>query len=229
MKIKFDGNQDFQLDAIRSVVDVFTGQPLTRASLTWQTDAFGGELLTEMGIGNSLVLDDDSILRNVQAIQAANGLDRDSELQGLNFSVEMETGTGKTYVYLRTLFDLNARYGWKKFIIVVPSVAIREGVLNAIELTKEHFQSLYGNAPLDYWVYDSAQVSKLRQFSASNQMQLMVMNIQAFDKSSTIIQNTKDQMNGRKPIEFIQHRAPLSWWTSRRIWRRNCAPGPSRA
>ena len=75
------------------------------------------------------------------------------------------TGTGKTYVYLRTLFELNARYGWKKFIIVVPSVAIREGVLNAIELTREHFQSLYGNAPLDYWVYDSAQVSKLRQFS----------------------------------------------------------------
>ena len=88
---------------------------------------------------------------------------------------------------------MNARYGWKKFIIVVPSVAIREGVLNTIELTKGHFQSLYGNAPLDYWVYDSAQVSKLRLFSASNQMQLMVMKIQAFDKSGTVIQNTKDQ------------------------------------
>ena len=209
MKIKFDGNQDFQLDAIRSVVDVFTGQPLTRASLTWQADAFGGELLTEMGIGNSLMLSEDSILSNVQRIQAANELEPGQELQGLNFSVEMETGTGKTYVYLRTLFELNARYGWKKFIIVVPSVAIREGVLNSVELTKEHFQSLYGNAPLDYWVYDSAQVSKLRQFSASNQMQLMVMNIQAFDKSSTIIQNTKDQMNGRKPIEFIQHARPV--------------------
>jgi type III restriction enzyme len=121
----------------------------------------------------------------------------------------METGTGKTYVYLRTLFELNARYGWKKFIIVVPSVAIREGVLNAIELTKEHFQSLYGNAPLDYWVYDSAQLSKLRQFSASNQMQLMVMNIQAFDKSSTIMQSKRDQMNSRKPIEFIQHARPV--------------------
>jgi type III restriction enzyme len=209
VKIKFDGNQDFQLDAIRSIVDVFTGQPLTRASLMWQTDAFGGELLTEMGIGNSLVLGDDSILNNVQKIQASNELAPGQELQGLNFSVEMETGTGKTYVYLRTLFELNARYGWKKFIIVVPSVAIREGVLNTIELTKEHFQSLYGNAPLDYWVYDSAQVSKLRQFSASNQMQLMVMNIQAFDKSSTVIQNTKDQMNGRKPIEFIQHAQPV--------------------
>ncbi len=209
MKIKFDSNQDFQLDAIRSVVEVFAGQPLTRAALTWQTDAFGGELLTEMGIGNSLVLGEDAILKNVQHSQAGNGLEPAPELQGMNFSVEMETGTGKTYVYLRTLFELNARYGWKKFIIVVPSVAIREGVLNAIELTKEHFQSLYGNAPLDYWVYDSAQVSKLRQFSASNQMQLMVMNIQAFDKSSTIIQNTKDQMSGRKPIEFIQHARPV--------------------
>ena len=121
----------------------------------------------------------------------------------------METGTGKTYVYLRTLFELNARYGWKKFIIVVPSVAIREGVLNAIELTKEHFRSLYGGVPLDYWVYDSSQVSKLRQFSASNQMQLMVMNIQAFDKSSTIMQSKRDQMSSRKPIEFIQHARPV--------------------
>ena len=209
MKIKFDSNQDFQLDAIRAVVDVFSGQPLTRAALQWQSDALGGELLTEMGVGNSLVLGDEAVLRNVQKIQRENEITPVDDLQGLNFSVEMETGTGKTYVYLRTLFELNARYGWKKFIIVVPSVAIREGVLNVIELTKEHFQSLYGNAPLDYWVYDSAQVSKLRQFSASNQMQLMVMNIQAFDKSSTIIQNTKDQMNGRRPIEFIRHARPV--------------------
>lgn len=209
MKIKFDGHQEFQLDAIRAVVDVFAGQPLTRASLQWQSDALGGELLTEMGVGNSLVLGDEAIVRNVRAIQTVNEIEPNAELQGRNFSVEMETGTGKTYVYLRTLFELNARYGWKKFIIVVPSVAIREGVLNAIALTKEHFQSLYGNAPLDSWVYDSAQVSKLRQFSASNQMQLMVMNIQAFDKSSTVIQNTKDQMNGRRPIEFIQHARPV--------------------
>ncbi|MCU0770409.1 MAG: DEAD/DEAH box helicase family protein [Verrucomicrobia bacterium] len=209
MKIKFDSHQDFQLDALRAVVEVFAGQPLTGASLQWQSDALGGELLTEMGVGNSLSLGEEAVLRNVRRVQAENGLEPVTELQGMNFSVEMETGTGKTYVYLRTLFELDARYGWKKFIIVVPSVAIREGVLNAIELTKEHFQSLYGNAPLDYWVYDSAQVSKLRQFSASNQMQLMVMNIQAFDKSSTVIQNTKDQMNGRRPIEFIQHARPV--------------------
>ena len=209
MKIKFDGHQDFQLDAIRAVVDVFAGQTLTRAALHWQTDALGGELLTEMGVGNSSGLTEEVILENVQRIQAANEIGPVKELQGMNFSVEMETGTGKTYVYLRTLFELNARYGWKKFIIVVPSVAIREGVLNAIELTKEHFQSLYGGVPLDHWVYDSAQVSKLRQFSASNQMQLMVMNIQAFDKSSTIMQSQRDQMNSRKPIEFIQHARPV--------------------
>ncbi|MGI8481112.1 MAG: DEAD/DEAH box helicase family protein [Chthoniobacterales bacterium] len=209
MKIKFDSNQDFQLDAIRAVVEVFSGQPLTQPSLQWQTDAFGGELLTEMGVGNSLALSDKAILQNVRAIQTANELEAGAALQGLHFSVEMETGTGKTYVYLRTLFELNARYGWKKFIIVVPSVAIREGVLNTIKLTKEHFQSLYGGVPLDHWVYESGQVSKLRQFANSNQMQLMVMNIQAFDKSSTIIQNTRDQMSGRKPIEFIQHARPV--------------------
>ena len=197
------------MDAIRSVVNVFAGQPLTRSSLEWQSDVFGGELLTEMGIGNSLALSDEAIFKNVRKIQAENELEPVAELQGLNFSVEMETGTGKTYVYLRTLFELNARYSWKKFIIVVPSVAIREGVLNAIELTKEHFRSLYGGVPLDYWVYDSAQVSKLRQFSASNQIQLMVMNIQAFDKSSTIMQSKRDQMSSRKPIEFIQHARPV--------------------
>jgi type III restriction enzyme len=209
VKIKFDSNQEFQIDAIQSVVDVFVGQPLTRNSLEWQSDAFGGELLTEMGVGNSLALSNEAIFKNVQKVQGKNEIAPVTELQGLNFSVEMETGTGKTYVYLRTLFELNANYGWKKFIIVVPSVAIREGVLNAIELTKEHFQSLYGNAPLDHWVYDSTQVSKLRQFSASNQMQLMVMNIQAFDKSSTVIQNARDQMSGRKPIEFIRHARPV--------------------
>jgi type III restriction enzyme len=122
MKIKFDGNQDFQLDAIRSVVDVFAGQPLTRNSLEWQTDALGGELLSEMGVGNSLALSDDAMLANVRKIQADNGLEPVKEWLGPHFSVEMETGTGKTYVYLRTLFELNARYGWKKFIIVVPSI-----------------------------------------------------------------------------------------------------------
>jgi type III restriction enzyme len=209
VRIKFDSSQDFQLEAIRSVVDVFAGQPFTQPSLQWQTDAFGGELLTEMGVGNSLTLSDEVILQNARTIQAQNDVEVGASLQGLHFSVEMETGTGKTYVYLRTLFELNARYGWKKFIIVVPSVAIREGVLNTIELTKEHFQSLYGGVPLDHWVYDSGQVSKLRQFANSNQMQLMVMNIQAFDKNSTVIQNTRDQMSGRKPIEFIQHARPV--------------------
>ncbi len=93
MKIKFDGNQDFQLDAIRAVVDVFAGQPLTRATLQWQSDALGGELLTEMGVGNSLALGDEAILRNVRAIQTANEIEPNAELQGLNFSVEMETGS----------------------------------------------------------------------------------------------------------------------------------------
>src|ERR1017187_6261817 len=102
MKIKFDGNQDFQLDAIRAIVDVVAGQPLTRGSRQWQSDAFGGELLTEMGVGNSLALSDEAILRNVRKIQTENELEPADELLGLHFSVEMETGTGKTYVYLRT-------------------------------------------------------------------------------------------------------------------------------
>ncbi len=128
----------------------------------------------------------------------------------MDFTVEMETGTGKTYVYLRTLYELNSRYGFTKFVIVVPSVAIREGVLSSIRLTKEHFQTLYGNVPVDAWVYDSAQVSRLRQFAGSNQMQILVMNIQAFDKKDiSIIQKDLDGMSGRKPIEFIQSTRPV--------------------
>ncbi|MEX2410141.1 MAG: DEAD/DEAH box helicase family protein, partial [Candidatus Paceibacterota bacterium] len=104
-----------------------------------------------------------------------------------NFSIEMETGTGKTYVYLRSIYELNQKYGFKKFIIVVPSIAIREGVLKNLQITQDHFKDLYGNIPLDYFVYNSSNLGKLRNFTTSNNLQVMIINIDSFRRDENII------------------------------------------
>ena len=185
----------------------------------------GGLFQTELGLGNRLNIGDEDILRNVQAVQEANEIEKVAALEGREFSIEMETGTGKTYVYLRTIFELNKTYGFKKFIIVVPSVAIREGVLKSIDVTKEHFHTLYDNAPFDHFVYDSKRLGKVRQFATSNQIQIMVINIQSFQKDVAdkdlsemtedelkklnVINRENDRMSGRRPIEFIQAASPI--------------------
>ena len=188
MKFQFDAQQQYQLDAIRAATDLFTGQSAAAGRFEWQPDVFGGELLDRLGVANALGLSDGRLLENLREIQQRNGIEAadalsaDAVLGARNFSVEMETGTGKTYVYLRTIYELHRLYGWAKFVIVVPSVAIREGVLQSLRAMREHFDTLYENTPLDSWVYDSAQVSRLRQFAVSNHLQVLVMNIQAFDK-----------------------------------------------
>ena len=181
MKFQFDAQQPYQLDAIRAVTDLFIGQPAGAGVFEWQPDVFGGELLDRLGIANALALTDARLLENVREIWRRNfpeekppaALATDDLLGARNFTVEMETGTGKTYVYLRTIHELHRLYGWKKFVIVVPGVAIREGVLQSLRAMREHFDALYGNTPLDSWVYDSAQVSRLRQFAAGNQLQVL--------------------------------------------------------
>ena len=183
MKLKFDSTLAYQRIAIDSVIQVFDGQPLADSSFSVSVASydFMGVVQTELGLGNRLVLTDTHILANVQKIQDANNIPKVTELQGRHFSIEMETGTGKTYVYLRTVFELNKIYGFTKFIIVVPSVAIREGVLASIDLMSEHFRSLYGK-PFDSIEYDSKALGKVRQFSTANSIQVMVINIQAFQK-----------------------------------------------
>ena len=223
MKIKFDSNQQYQLDAVNAIVDIFDGQPLATSSFEIRLEDTGSQLFSELGLGNQLVLENESVLKNVQTVQTRNEFKQLSEkLETLpakgvegedrdfhNFSVEMETGTGKTYVYLRTVFELHQRYGFKKFIIVVPSIAIREGVLASIRLTKEHFKTIYGVEP-ESQIYDSRQVSRLRQFATANTLQILVMNIQAFDKKDiAVIHKENDRLSGRKPIEFIQHSHPI--------------------
>ena len=141
------------------------------------------------------------------------------------FPSKMETGTGKTYVYLRTIFELNKVYGFKKFIIVVPNIAIREGVQKSIDVMSDHFRSLYDNVPFDRFIYDSKQLGRIRQFAASNQIQIMIINIQAFvrdipdkelsemtaedPKKAAIINRESDRMSGHRPIEFVQATNPI--------------------
>ena len=223
MKIKFEANQQYQLDAIQAAVDMFDGQSLTAGAFEVRLDATRGELFSELGTGNRLELTAEQLLANLNRVQATNEISASDKLETLpckdiqgknsgffNFSVEMETGTGKTYVYLRTLYELNQRYGFKKFIIVVPSVAIREGVMTSLRLTEEHFKTLYGNEPMDSWVYDSKQVSRLRQFAGSNTLQVLVINIDAFNKqANNVIHKGNDRLSGRKPIEFIQAANPI--------------------
>ncbi len=216
MKLHFDAQQTYQLDAIRGVVDLFAGQPAAAGSFEWSTDLLEADLLATPGIANAMALTDTRLLANLHAVQQSNKIETSAALAvddilGLrNFSVEMETGTGKTYVYLRTIHELHRAYGWKKFIIVVPSVPIREGVTQSLATMGEHFESIYGRVPLDQWVYDSTEVSRLRQFALSTHLQVLVMNIQAFDKKSVaVVHQVSDFMQGRRPIEFIQQSRPI--------------------
>ena len=136
----------------------------------------------ELGIGNRLHLLDEEILANLGDIQLRNGLRPSASLASGDFTVEMETGTGKTYVYLRTVFELNRRYGFTKFVIVVPSVAIKEGVYKTLQITEEHFRTLYANVPFDYFLYDSAKLGQVRNFATSPHIQVMVVTVGAINK-----------------------------------------------
>ncbi|MFA4829077.1 MAG: DEAD/DEAH box helicase family protein, partial [Thermodesulfovibrionales bacterium] len=209
MKLHFDSNQEYQIDAIRAVTDIFEGQPLSGGDFEFSLTATGA-LLSENGVGNRLTLTEEQIWENVKRIQQRHEIkSENTELQGMNFSVEMETGTGKTYVYLRTIYELSKLYGFKKFVIVVPSIAIREGVLKNLQITHEHFQTLYDKVQLNYDVYDSKKVSNLRGFAAGNAIQILVINIDAFAKDENIINKPNDKLTGKRPIEFLQSSNPI--------------------
>ncbi len=178
MKIKFDPNQQFQQDAIKAVVDLFEGQPsdagnfITRLQDRQASDAIKILKLDEVGaIGNNLILDEDAILQNLRVIQDKNGLIISERLAGMNFSVEMETGTGKTYVYLRTIFELAKKYNFTKFIILVPSVAIKEGVNTSIRIMRKHFTELYAQ-PFDSFVYSGKSSEEVQSFATSTNVQM---------------------------------------------------------
>ncbi len=234
MKLQFDKNQAYQLEAIQSIVDLFEGQTLNNSDFEFSfSDAGKGSLqFTESGVANNLVLTEEELLKNLNTTQANNklredeistGIEKlwyndDADIKGVvegktvvanfpNFSIEMETGTGKTYVYLRTIYQLNKVYGFKKFVIVVPSVAIREGVLKSLQITFEHLQEIYENQPAEYKMYDSGRLTELGNFAKSNAIQILVINIDSFTKDANVINQVRE--SGVKPIEYIQKSNPI--------------------
>jgi type III restriction enzyme len=208
MKLTFESNLNYQQEAIKSITDLFEGQPLEDSILEFNLKEEGTLNLIN-GVSNNLILSEEQILTNLKIIQANNEIKVSDKLDGMHFSVEMETGTGKTYVYLRSIYELNKLYGFKKFVIVVPSVAIREGVLKNLEITHEHFQTLYDNVPLNFQVYDSTKVSTLRGFATTNNIEVLVINIDSFAKDENIINKPNDKLNGQKPVQFIQATHPI--------------------
>ncbi|MCY3986014.1 MAG: DEAD/DEAH box helicase family protein, partial [Candidatus Dadabacteria bacterium] len=215
MKLKFDPSLDYQRHAIDAVVDVFDGQPIAQSSFEIsQTTGGLGLAQTELAVGNAVTLAPEKILENVRAIQERNDIEMVPELQGpegdkMNFSIEMETGTGKTYVYLRTIFELNKIYGFKKFIIVVPSIAIREGVLKSIEMMGEHFRTLYDNVPFKPFVYDSKKLEKVNAFAKDNSLQIMIINIQSFQREANIFNQEHERSYGYRPSDLVKAARPI--------------------
>ena len=217
MKLHFEPNLDYQHAAIESVCDLFRGQETCRTEFTVTRDATAAQYTfafrqSDLGIGNRLYLLDDEILANLSDIQVRNGLLPSTSLASGDFTVEMETGTGKTYVYLRTIFELNRRYGFTKFVIVVPSVAIKEGVYKTLQITEEHFRSLYANAPFEYFLYDSSKLGQVRNFATSPQIQIMVVTVGAINKkdvNNLYGKGANEQTGGEKPIDLIRATRPI--------------------
>lgn len=235
MKLKFEANQGYQLEAITSIVDVFEGQPLESGDFEIELslpqvsndnpDQSSSEVLNEYHscVGNKLALSEEDILKNVQMVQKRfnnshkkkntetgetfGTLDLSEHLDGMHFSVEMETGTGKTYVYLRTIHELYKKYGFKKFVIVVPSIAIKEGVIKNLQITKDHFSMLYNNPEMDFHLYDPRKRGQLKNFATTNTLQILVINIDSFaKKESNIIYQESDW---GIPIEYIKTIKPI--------------------
>ncbi len=218
MIFKFDANQEYQIAAIEAVAGLLEGQPRNEVDLAFALSGIAT-------VANSLDLDEGILLKNLQTVQAHNGITPDGELQYIegriqtalesklvrfpNFSVEMETGTGKTYVYIRTALELFRRYGLRKFIIVVPSVAVREGVLKTLQVTEKHLRKLFDNTPYRYYNYDSLNLSQVRQFTLSDSIEIMVMTIDSFNKASNIINQSTDRLQGETPIHLIQATKPI--------------------
>lgn len=216
MKLQFDASQDYQLAAVQAVVDVFAGQPLAAEP----GGAQAGDSAGPDHAGNRLLLSSEQLLTNLRRVQARHGLPESAALAptpfeqdgqpgriALNLTVEMETGTGKTYVYLRTIRELHRQYGFRKFVIVVPSVAIREGVLKNLRVTHEHFQALYGRVPMQFGVYESGRLGALRSFATGDALHVLVLNIDAFTKEDNII-NTRRE-SGERPIADLQRTRPI--------------------
>jgi len=221
MKLQFKVQQ-YQTEAVDAVVDVFTGQPYADG-VRYRVDPgkdTAQTMLEDAGLRNAeIALTLPLLLTNVRRVQQARGLALSEDLKDpgkpsvapINLDIEMETGTGKTYVYIKTIMELHKRYGWSKYIVVVPSIAIREGVKKTFDITAEHFQQLYGTKPRTF-VYNSSRLHELEQFSSDAGVQVMIINIQAFNATGNDarrIYEVLDDFQSRKPIDVIAANRPI--------------------
>jgi type III restriction enzyme len=202
MKLQFK-EQDFQVNAVQAVVDCFEGQPLKTNRFTLERSkelirkakqAASGEqsldfgLEEEIGYRNSAIqLMETQMLKNIQEVQKKNDLHESQQIErprgvklGYNLTIEMETGTGKTYTYIRTMYELHKKYGWSKFIVIVPSIAIREGVYKSFQVTQDHFQELYGHK-INPFIYNSGRPQDIENFASDSRISVMIINTQAFN------------------------------------------------
>lgn len=222
MKIQYR-HQKFQADAAKAVVDVFAGQP--NLTPTYMMDRGSGnyqigvnEELDFTGFGNQKIvpeLSDRQILEQLNKVQRTNQIKPSEKLEGrengYNLTVEMETGVGKTYTYIKTMFELNKHYGWSKFIVIVPSVAIREGVYKSFEMTQEHFAEEYGKK-IRFFIYNSAQLTEIDRFASDSSINVMIINSQAFNakgKDARRIYMKLDEFRSRRPIDIIAKTNPI--------------------
>lgn len=224
MKLKFV-EQQYQTDAVNAICDIFDGCEVKDSLFTIDTSVdVGGIGADQEGVGyfighaNKLGIDRDQILNNVQIIQERNDIKMSDSLGSMNFTIEMETGTGKTYVYTKTILELNKRYGFTKFIIVVPSIAIKEGVNSSFIATNDHFKEKYDNVVYNWFVYDSNHLERIREFATSTNIEIMIINIDAFRKSfddptkenkANLIHRESDRLSGNKPIDLIAGTNPI--------------------
>ncbi len=226
MKLKFK-HQRFQADAARSVTDIFKGQPYCESADFLVDQGKGGKLIPLTGFGNrELQLDSEALTENVRQIQMGWGLKPVEQLEGEagnpTFTIEMETGTGKTYTYIKTMYELNKLYGWSKFVIIVPSIAIREGVSKSFETMQEHFAEEYGKR-IQFFVYNSRQLTKIDGFASDSGLHVMIINTQAFNTSfdeaqakkksggdsARIIFSRRDEFGSRRPIDILAQTRPI--------------------
>ena len=235
MKLQFK-EQKFQIDAVQAVVDCFKGQALKTNRFTlerskkiiekakmaakgMQSLGFENEVLEDIGYRNSSVqITDAQILKNIQVVQQQNDLFESQQIErpkgvklGYNLTIEMETGTGKTYTYIRTMYELHKHYGWSKFIVIVPSIAIREGVYKSFQVTQDHFQEIYGHK-INPFIYNSGRPQDIETFASDSRISVMIINTQAFNAKGADarrIYQELDQFGTRKPIEIIAQTNPI--------------------
>lgn len=236
MKLQFK-EQDFQVQAVKAVVDCFQGQKKKTNKFTLerseelikkakqvaagvvQTKAFEDDVFEDIGYRNSTIkITENQVLKNIQEVQQQNDLKESQQVErpsgvklGYNLTIEMETGTGKTYTYIRTMYELHKEYGWSKFIVIVPSIAIREGVFKSFELTQDHFQERYGHK-INPFIYNSSRPEDIESFASDKRISVMIINTQAFNargKDARRIYQELDQFGTRVPIEMIAQTNPI--------------------